>query len=233
MDTFDFITGTVLPPLLEGTFITLKIIVLSIPFSILIGIITALGRLYGGRGVSFLCSAYVIFFRGIPLIVTLFIVYYGFPSIGIFVSPITASVLVFSLVSGAYQSEYVRGAIQSIKVGQMMAAEAIGMTKLSAIVHIILPQALRRALPGCFNEIIYLVKYSSLAFLVTVVELTGAGKILSSRYFRSTEIFFTVGVIYLVLVTVVTKLLQLIENRLKIPGFGMEMLGSSEHHELH
>ena len=142
--------------------------------------------------------------------------------------PFIASVLVFSLVSGAYQAEYIRGAIQSIRQGQMMAAEAIGMTPFQAVAHIILPQAMRRALPGCFNEVIYLIKYSSLAFMVTVVELTGAAKILSSRTFRSAEVFLTVGVIYLLIVTVAARLLALVEKRLAVPGFG-----AGEHHQAH
>ncbi|GAJ22401.1 unnamed protein product, partial [marine sediment metagenome] len=106
-----------------------------------------------------------LFFRGTPLLIQLFILYFGFPSIGIFFSPFAAAVIGFILCSGAYHSEYIRGAIQSIKTGQMMAAEALGMTRSKAILYIILPQALRRAIPGCSNEIIYLIKYSSLAFM--------------------------------------------------------------------
>lgn len=83
-----------------------------------------------------------------------------------------------------------------------MAAEALGMTRLQSIYYIILPQALRRAIPTCSNEIIYLIKYSSLAFIVTCVELTGAGKIIASRYFAYTEVFLVVGRIYLVLVSI-------------------------------
>ena len=228
MDTFSFITQRVLPPLLTGTLVTVKIIVLAIPLSLAIGTLTAVLRLYGGRVLSILAATYVVLLRGIPLIVTLFIVYYGLPSVGIAFTPFVASVLVFSLVSGAYQAEYIRGAIQSIREGQMMAAEAIGMTPLQAVIHIILPQAMRRALPGCFNEIIYLIKYSSLAFMVTLIELTGAAKILSSRTFRSAEVFLTVGVIYLLIITVASRLLALVEKRLAVPGFG-----TTENHVSH
>ena len=101
-----------------------------------------------------------------------------------------------------------------------MAAEALGMSRSQAVLNIILPQALRRAIPGCCNEVIYLVKYSSLAFMVTCVELTGAGKIIASRYFEYTLVFSVVGVIYLILVSVVSKVLNGLENRLRIPGIG-------------
>jgi polar amino acid transport system permease protein len=102
----------------------------------------------------------------------------------------------------------------------MMAAEALGMNKFKAILFIILPQALRRAIPGCSNEIIYLVKYSSLAYMVTCIELTGAGKIIASRYFEYTEVFMVVGAIYLLMVSVVTKALNRLEKKLEIPGLG-------------
>jgi len=209
-----------LPPVLEGALVTLKLIALSIPLGLILGILIAVGRVYGNKFISSFCTVYTLFFRGTPLLVQLFILYFGFPSIGIFFSPFTAAVIGFILCSGAYHSEYIRGAIQSIKIGQMMAAEALGMTRAKAILYIILPQALRRAIPGCSNEIIYLIKYSSLAFMVTCVELTGAGKIIASRYFAYTEVFLVIGIIYLLMVSVVTKVLNMLEKKLEIPGLG-------------
>ncbi len=94
------------------------------------------------------------------------------------------------------------------------------MSRIKAVLYIILPQALRRAIPGCSNEIIYLIKYSSLAFMVTCVELTGAGKIIATRHFRYTEVFLVVGIIYLLVVSIVTKFLSVVEKKLKIPGLG-------------
>jgi polar amino acid transport system permease protein len=220
MSNINFIREILLPPLLEGTVVTLKLIVASIPLGLILGILIAVGRVYGNRLISSFCTIYTLFFRGTPLLVQIFILYYGLPSIGIFFSPFTAAVLGFILCSGAYHSEYIRGAIQSIKSGQMMAAEALGMNKFKAILYIILPQALRRAIPGCSNEIIYLVKYSSLAYMVTCIELTGAGKIIASRYFEYTEVFIVVGAIYLLMVSVVTKALNRLEKKLEIPGIG-------------
>jgi polar amino acid transport system permease protein len=220
MDNITFIREILLPPLLEGTVVTLKLIALSIPLGLILGILIAVGRVYGNKFISSFCTVYTLFFRGTPLLIQLFILYFGFPSIGIFFSPFAAAVIGFILCSGAYHSEYIRGAIQSIKIGQMMAAEALGMTRSKAILYIILPQALRRAIPGCSNEIIYLIKYSSLAFMVTCVELTGAGKIIASRYFEFTLVFAVVGAIYLLVVSVVTKVLNMLEKKLEIPGLG-------------
>jgi len=220
MENITFIREILFPPLLEGTLVTIKLIVVSIPLGLILGVLIAVGRVYGSKITSFLCTIYVLFFRGSPLLVQLFIVYYGLPSIGIFFSPFVAAVMCFVLCSGAYHSEYIRGAIQSIKSGQMMAAEALGMSRTQAILYVILPQALRRAIPGCSNEIIYLVKYSSLAFMVTYIELTGAGKIIAARYFNYTEVFLILGAIYLLMVSVVTKVLSTLEKKLEIPGLG-------------
>lgn len=218
MSDLYFIRDIILPPLLEGTLVTVKLIILSIPSGLILGILIAVGRVYGNKFISSLCTIYTIFFRGTPLLVQLFIIYYALPSIGIFFSPFIAAVIGFILCSGAYHSEYIRGAIQSIKSSQMMAAEALGMSRFKAILYIILPQALRRAIPGCSNEIVYLVKYSSLAFMVTLVELTGAGKIIATRYFRYTEVFLVVGIIYLLVVSIVTKFLNILEKKLRVPG---------------
>ncbi len=220
MENITFIREILLPPVLEGTLVTLKLIALSIPLGLILGILIAVGRVYGNKFISSFCTVYTLFFRGTPLLIQLFILYFGFPSIGIFFSPFAAAVIGFILCSGAYHSEYIRGAIQSIKIGQMMAAEALGMTRSKAILYIILPQALRRAIPGCSNEIIYLIKYSSLAFMVTCVELTGAGKIIASRYFEFTLVFAVVGAIYLLMVSIVTKVLNTLEKKLEIPGLG-------------
>jgi len=220
METITFIREILLFPLLEGTLMTIKLILVSIPFGFILGILIAVGRVYGNKLVSSFCAIYTLFFRGTPLLVQLFILYYGLPSVGIFFSPFVAAVIGFILCSCAYHSEYIRGALQSIKSGQMMAAEALGMTRPKAILYIILPQALRRAIPGCSNEIIYLIKYSSLAFMVTCVELTGAGKIIASRYFEYTLVFAVVGAIYLLIVSVVTKVLNMLEKKLEIPGLG-------------
>jgi len=184
-----------------------------------LGVLVGALRVYGSRRVILLTNGYVAIFRGFPLVVQLFIWYFGLPHIGIYLTPFLASVLGFSLCSAAYHSEYVRGAFLSIKKGQRLAAQALGFTKLEMIRTIILPQAFRRALPGCGNEVIYLIKYSSLAYMITCIELTGEGKVIASETFKYTEIFFIVGLIYLLLTSAASFLLRRLENSLRLPGF--------------
>jgi len=219
MINLDFFLEILFPSLLEGLIMTMKLICWSIPIGLVMGVIIAIGRVYGNVLVSFFSKAYIIFFRGTPLLILLFILYYGFPSIGIYLSPFFAAVIGFVLCSSSYHAEYIRGAIQSVRSGQVLAAQALGMSKLSAVFNIVLPQALRRAIPGCSNEIIYLIKYSSLAFMVTCIELTGAGKIVASRYFTYTEVFLVIGAIYLIIVSLATKLLNILEERASFPGW--------------
>ena len=133
---------------------------------------------------------------------------------------VPASLIGFIICTSAYQSEYVRGALLSIQQGQIKAAQALGMTRWQTIISVIVPQAVRRALPGCGNEIIYLVKFSSLAYLVTCIELTGEAKVLVSRTFRPTEVYLVAACYYLAMVTAATWLLDKLEQKLAIPGFG-------------
>ncbi len=221
MQSFEFLHQILLPKLLQGSLLTLELILLSVIPQILIGILIAIARVYGSKLISRLSLAYVVFFRGTPLLVLLFILYYGLPSIGIYLPPTLAAVTGFALCGGAYQSEYIRGAIQSIKSGQMRAALSIGLTKPKAVLYIILPQALRRAIPGIGNEFTYLVKYSSLAFMVTVVELTGAGKLIAGRYFNYTYVFMVIAVFYLIMVSGVTQIQKYLEKKFRIPGIEM------------
>lgn len=218
MINWNFFINILAPPLREGFLMTIELITWSIPFGLIIGIVVAIGRTYGNKLLSVVCRIYIIFFRGTPLLIQLFMLYYGLPSLNINLSPFIAAVTGFILCSSAYHAEYIRGAINSIKSGQLLAAQALGMSKISAITNIVLPQALRRAIPGCSNEIIYLIKYSSLSFMVTCVELTGAGKIVASRYFAYTEVFFVIGVIYLIIVSLATKILDMLEKKLAFPS---------------
>ena len=219
MDEFAFIQSEILPAFWRGLRISIQLIVPSAVLGLGIGVLVGSLRIYGGRLVAGLADLYVVLFRGIPLVVQLFIWYFGLPYFGVYLSPFVASVVGFSLCSGAYHSEYVRGALLSIKRGQMLAAQALGFTKTQMVVSVILPQALRRALPGCGNEIIYLIKYSSLAYMITCIELTGEAKILASNTFRYTEVFLMVGVFYLGLVSVASWCLGLLEDHLSLPGF--------------
>lgn len=204
----------------RGLIMSIALIIPSAVGGVLIGIVAGSIRTFGGSFVRTLADAYAAVFRGTPLVVQLFILYFGLPNIGIYLSPYLAAVIGFTLCSGAYQSEYVRGALLSIKSGQYLGAQALGFTTFQAICWIIVPQAVRRAIHGCGNEIIYLIKYSSLAFIVTCIELTGEGKTIATEYFRFTEVFTIIGLYYLGLVTLAMLILKNIEQRLYVPGFG-------------
>jgi len=214
-----FLLNDLMPALMRGLWMSIRLIVPSAVLGFFLGVLAGSCRVYGVRALRWPAHLYVALFRGFPLLVQLYIWYFGLPRIGIYLSPYVASVVGFSLCSGAYHSEYIRGALLSIKKKQLQAAQAIGMTRLQTILYVILPQAVRRALPGCGNEIIYLIKYSSLAYMVTCIELTGEGKIIASATFKYTEVFAVVGVIYLALVSVASWVLGKIEDRLSIPGF--------------
>jgi len=218
MDQIAFIFDILLPALMQGLVITLKLIVWSAPFGLALGIGVAAGRQYGGPVLSRVCKTFVFLIKGTPLLLLLFILYFGLPSIGITFTALTASVIGFILCNGAYNSEYIRGALLSIKDGQMIAAQALGMTRAQAIRNVIMPQALRRAIPGLSNEFIYLIKYSSLAYMITVVELSGVGKNVATKYFIYTETFMVVGIVYLVLVTITTVAVNILEKRVAVPG---------------
>jgi len=219
MEELLFIRQEVVPAMLRGLWVSIQLIVPSAVFGLAIGVLAGVLRVYGHPVLKAMANTYVLFFRGFPLLVQLYLWYFGLARFGIYFSPYTAAVIGFSLCSGAYHSEYIRGALLSIKEGQMLGAKSLGFSKTQAIFSIILPQAIRRALPGSGNEIIYLIKYSSLAYMVTCIELTGEGKILASLYFKYTEIFFIVGAIYLALVSVATWILNYVERRVSVPGF--------------
>jgi len=219
MDPLQFYQHEVAPALLRGLWVSVQLIVPSALCGMAIGVAVGTLRVYGHQVVKRLASLYVLVFRGFPLLVQLYLWYFGLPQIGVYLSPFQAAVLGFSLCSGAYHAEYVRGALLSIKQGQLLAARSLGFSRVRAVFSILLPQAIRRALPGSGNEFIYLIKYSSLAYMVTCIELTGEGKILASMYFKYLEVFFCVGAVYLLLVSIATWGLNRLEAFVAVPGF--------------
>ena len=218
MEQVAFIFDVMVPAFANGLLLTVALVAVTAPIGVLLGIGIASGRVYGGKGLSWLMQLYIIFFRGCPLLLLLFILYFGLPSIGIVLTPFVASVLGFIFCNSAYNSEYIRGAMLSVKEGQLIAAKALGMTRNQAVLNIVLPQALRRSIPGISNEFIYLVKYSSLAYMITMVELTGASKLIATKYFAYNETFIAVALVYLGLVTITTFGANALEKKYAIPG---------------
>jgi polar amino acid transport system permease protein len=219
MDTIFYI-DQLIPALNRGLVMSIKLIIPSGLIGLMLGIAIGTLRTFGHAAVRKIANTYANVFRGTPLLVQLFLLYFGLPNLGIYLDAYTAAVIGFILCSGAYHSEYIRGSLLSIKKGQFLAAQSMGFSTFKTMCNIIVPQAVRRALPGCGNEIIYLIKYSSLAYIITCIELTGEGKIIATRTFRFTEVFLVIGFYYLVLVTMASFVLQKLEKKLKIPGFG-------------
>jgi len=209
-----------IPSLNRGLLMTIMLIIPSALGGVAIGVTAGSLRAFGPPGIKRAGDAFAALFRGTPLVVQLFVLYFGLPNVGIYLSPYAAAVTGFILCSGAYQSEYVRGALLAVKKNQYLGAQALGFSRFHTIFWIIIPQAARRALPGCGNEIIYMIKYSSLAYIVTCMELTGEGKVFATEYFRFTEVFVIIGFYYLFLVSIAKIGLRKIEQRLYVPGFG-------------
>lgn len=216
----DFIVNEVMPALNRGLIMTGYLIFPSAVAGLGLGVVIGSLRAIGPAPVRALADGYAALFRGTPLVVQLFMIYFGLPNLGIYLDPYPAAVTGFLLCSSAYHSEYIRGGLRSIRRGQLLAAQALGFSTLQSLTCVILPQAFRRALPGCGNELIYLIKYSSLAYIITCIELTGEGKIIATRHFRFTEVFLVIGAYYLVLVTLADLGLRWLERKLHIPGFG-------------
>ncbi len=228
--TWQFLAERVIPGLNQGLWLSVLLIVPSSLLGISMGILVGALRVYGPKWTRTILNAYVSIFRGTPLVVQLYFWYFALPylaigSFRIVLGPMEASIIGFGLCSAAYQSEYIRGGLLSIKRGQIRAAQALGMSPFQCVAHVVLPQAVRRALPGCGNEIIYLIKYSSLASIITVNELTGTGRTIAKHTWKNTEVFLVVGLYYLVLVTIATFILHKVEGRLEIPGFGRQKAG--------
>ena len=210
-----------LPELLDGWGMTLRLLAVAMPLGLLLGALIGTVRVYGPWPLRAAAGLYQSVLRGVPLVVQLFVLYYALPRTGLLLTPFAAAILGFGMCSGAYHSEYIRSAISSIPRGQMEAARAVGMSRGQAVRAIILPQALRRAVPGCGSELVYLVKYSSLAYLVTLVDLMGAGRIEANASFRFFETFLVVGTIYLVMVSILRAALHVLQRAWRRSSVGL------------
>ncbi|HJC23371.1 MAG TPA: amino acid ABC transporter permease [Candidatus Eisenbergiella merdavium] len=207
--------GTILLP---GLTMTLPLTVISFAIALVIAIVTALVQFANIQGLKQLARFYVWVIRGTPLLVQLFVVFYGLPNVGILIDPFPAAVLVFSINQGAYCSETIRAALESVPAGQMEAGQCVGMSYLQIIRRIILPQAMRTAFPPLSNSLIGLVKDTSLAANITVVEMFMATQRIVARTFESLALYIEVGLIYLLFCTVLTKLQRIGEKKLDFYG---------------
>ena len=193
---------------------TIPLTAISFFFALIIALIVAMIQFAHVRVLRQVARFYVWVIRGTPLLVQLFVVFYGMPNIGILIDPFPAAVIVFSINEGAYMAEIIRAALESVPAGQMEAGRCVGMTYLQTMRRIILPQAMRTAFPSLSNSLISMIKDTSLAANITVTEMFMATQRIVARTYEPLALYIEVGLIYLLFCTVLTKLQSVGEKRL-------------------
>jgi polar amino acid transport system substrate-binding protein len=202
-----------LPLLGRGALVTLELSLISMALAVLLGLNLALARLYGSRPIRWLTVAYVEALRGTPLLIQLFLIFYGLPHLGISFSPMVAAILGLSLNYSAYEAENYRAGIQSIPVTQMEAALALGMSRIQALRYVIVPQAMRLVIPPVTNDFIALLKDSSLVSVITMVELTKAYGQLASMHYDYLGIGLLTAAMYFLIGLPFVRLARYVEKR--------------------
>ena len=211
---FEIIVDSFGKILLPGLTMTIPLTAISFFFALIIALIVAMIQFAHVRVLRQVARFYVWVIRGTPLLVQLFVVFYGMPNIGILIDPFPAAVIVFSINEGAYMAEIIRAALESVPAGQMEAGRCVGMTYLQTMRRIILPQAMRTAFPSLSNSLISMIKDTSLAANITVTEKFMATQRIVARTYEPLALYIEVGLIYLLFCTVLTKLQSVGEKRL-------------------
>ena len=210
---FDLVVNS-FPLLLVGAGVTIKITALSVALGVVIGLFVGIARISRIKLLRVLAAIYVDFFRGTPLLVQIFLVYFALPVItGQRVDPFVAAIGSCGINSGAYVAEIFRAGIQSIDKGQMEAGRSLGMTWVQTMRYIIVPQAFKRVIPPLGNEFIALLKDSSLVSVIGFEELTRRGQLIIAKTYGSFEIWLTVAAIYLVMTLTIARLVSYLERR--------------------
>ncbi|WP_300730922.1 ABC transporter permease [Pseudomonas sp.] len=214
-----------LPKLIQGATLTLELTALSVIAGLIVAIPLGIARSSRLWYVRSLPYAYIFFFRGTPLLIQLFLVYYGLGQFEVvresvlwpyLRSPFWCAVLTMTLHTAAYIAEILRGAIQAIPPGEIEAARALGMSRFKTLVHIMLPRAARIGLPAYSNEVILMLKASSLASTVTLLELTGMTRTIIARNYQTVDMFLIAGAIYLIMSFVLIQGFKLLERWLRV-----------------
>ncbi|MGO4332125.1 amino acid ABC transporter permease [Cupriavidus sp. 2TAF22] len=207
------------PDILHGAIVTVEVTACALVLGCIMGLLVGIGRLDPKRRVIYgICTAYVTFIRGTPLLVQLFLLFFGLPQFDILLPAFVCGVIGLGIYSGAYVSEIVRGAIQSVDKGQMEAARSIGMSSGQAMRAVILPQAIVRMIPPLGNEFIALIKNSALVSLLTIADLMHEGQKIISVSYRSLEVYLAIALVYLILTSAAGLILQRAEKRLRMGG---------------
>ncbi|CAI6044695.1 Membrane-bound lytic murein transglycosylase F [Paenibacillus sp. JJ-100] len=205
-----------LPALLNGLGKTLLYTVVSLFFAFIIGMIFAFMKVGRNKILRGIATVFVDFFRGIPLLVLAYFIYFGIPQAFGFTMPLfLAAILTLSLNAGAYVTEIIRGGIQSIDPGQMEAARSLGLPYRKAMMKIVVPQAIRVMIPSFINQMVITLKDTSILSVIGLVELTQSGKIIIARTFASFDIWLTVAVMYLIVIITLTKIADYMEVKIR------------------
>ncbi len=205
--------------LASGTLTTIEITAAALVLGCVLGLLIGLGRLNPKRTLIYgLCTAYLTLVRGTPLLVQLFILFFGLPHFGIQLPAYVCGIFGLGIYSAAYVSEIVRGSIQSVEKGQMEAARSLGLPQKLAMRKVILPQAFVRMIPALGNEFIALIKNSALVSLLTIADVMHEGEKIISVSYRSLEVYLAIAVIYLMLTSITTLILRRTEKVLRADG---------------
>ena len=212
----------ILQILLQGAGYTLLITFSCAATALVVGLGIAMARELGGRWVAAVLSALVYVLRGVPMLVLLFIVFFGLPGIGLDVPPLVAMMLSLGLISGAYLSEVFRGALAAVSPNEVLAARSMGFSRFQTLRLIKIPQMLRFSVPGMVNELTTVLKYSPFAYTVGLPEITKQGMALVAMTLRGIEIYAAIGLIYFAIYRLLLSAVRMIEKHYAIPGFAQE-----------
>ncbi|MCS7145868.1 MAG: amino acid ABC transporter permease [Nitrososphaerota archaeon] len=202
----------------EGIPVTMQLTLLSFALGLALGSVLAAARVFGSKPVSVVSRAYIEFFRGTPLLVQIFFIYFGLPALGIRLDAFWAAIVAIGFNSASYQAEILRSAIKSIPEEQYLAAESLGMSTVQTYRFIIFPQAIRVATPALVNEFVALIKYTSLASIIGVAELFRRTEYMVSYTFRP-EIYLLSAAIYLAICLPTSQFSKMLESKYAIPGY--------------
>ena len=204
--------------LLPGLTMTIPLTVISFSLAMVLAVVTAMVQFANVKVLKQLARFYIWVVRGTPLLVQLYVIFYGLPNLGILLPPFPSAVLVFSVNEGAYCAETIRAALESVPKGQLEAGYCVGMSYMQVMGRIVLPQALRTAFPSLSNNLISMVKDTSLAANITVMEMFMVTQRIASRYYEHLALYIEVALIYLLFCTVLTKLQSIGEKKLNSYG---------------
>jgi polar amino acid transport system permease protein len=212
----------ILLTLLRGAGYTLLITLACGTTAFVAGLGIAVARELGPRWLAAVLSALVYVFRGVPMLVLLFVVFFGLPGIGLDVPPLLAMMLSLGLISGAYLSEVFRGALAAVNPNEVLAARAMGFTSFETLRLIKIPQMMRFSVPGMVNELTTVLKYSPFAYTVGIPEITKQAMALVATTMRGIEVYAAIGLIYFAIYKLLLAAVRLVDRRYSIPGFAQE-----------